>query len=56
MLSPFSVSPPKSPSPIPPSPDSIRMLPLPLNSHLTALSFPYTRESSLQKNQSFSSY
>ena len=41
MLSPFPVSPPEAPSPMPPPPASLRILPLPpTHSHVTACYSP----------------
>ena len=52
MLYPFLVSPLDHPSTIPLPHASMNMLPLsPTHSHLTALAFPYTGESSLHKKK-----
>jgi hypothetical protein len=57
MLLPFPVSPPQSTYPIPPPPDSMRVLPYPLShSHLTTLAFPYTQALSLYRIKGFPSH
>ena len=57
MLSPFLVSPLQIPNTISPSPASMAVLPnLPNHSHLTALAFPYTKASSLQRTKGLSSH
>jgi hypothetical protein len=56
MLSPFPVSPLENPYPFLPPPASLRVLTHPpTHSHLTALAFPYTGESSLHRTKGFSS-
>ena len=55
MLSPFPVSPPEPPFPIPHPPASVRMFLLPpTHSNLTALAFLYTGELSLHRTKGFS--
>jgi hypothetical protein len=60
MLSPLLVSPPEPLYPTPSPPASVKVLPsiflLPTHSHLTALAFPYTGESSLHRTKALSSY
>ena len=55
MLSPFQVSPSKTPNPIPPA--SMRVLPnTSIHSNLTTLAFPYTGSSSLHSTKGLSSH
>ena len=56
MLFPFPVSPPQTPSPIPPSPTYIRvLLHMPTHSCLSALAFPYPESSSLHMTKRLAS-